>query len=131
MNIRRILGCVVLCLIVVVRGTTSTATAMDRDGNWLLKQCQDNPGDSMQSFWICSEYQQGVLDMYDRSLRDSKDAPRLFCFPPGVTLNQTTLVIVKHLKDHPQYLHKAGIDLMIQALAEAFPCSETGTDKPK
>lgn len=46
------------------------------------------------------------------------------CPPDGVDMKQTTLVVAKYLRDHPQKLHEGlGANTWV-ALSRAFPCEK-------
>ena len=44
------------------------------------------------------------------------------CIPNRVTDRQTTDVVVRYLKEHPEQRHYAAANLVAETLAEAFPC---------
>lgn len=45
-----------------------------------------------------------------------------FCVDEGVKMSQAAEVIIKYMKDNPEKWHKAGKNLVIDALSKAFPC---------
>jgi hypothetical protein len=47
-----------------------------------------------------------------------------WCFPDGVTNEQTMLVVQKYLRDYPEELHKFAVILTVDALVDAFPCGK-------
>ena len=53
-----------------------------------------------------------------------------FCLPNKSTHSQATLVVKKYLSEHSEKLHLDADGLVLEALIEAFPCSEslTGSD---
>ena len=52
------------------------------------------------------------------------DLPRQICTPIEVTREQLRLVVVKYLEANPAELHKSADSMVINALIEAFPCTE-------
>jgi len=69
------------------------------------------------TFWQAFGYIVGVLDL----LSSSPDLQR--CLPDqGVTKGQVKDVVMKYLRDHPQYRHETAARLVAGAIAEAWPC---------
>jgi hypothetical protein len=46
------------------------------------------------------------------------------CAPEGVSIKQDLRVVVKYLEDHPEKLHLHAAQLVMEALAKAFPCKK-------
>ncbi len=98
-------------------------------GNKLLELC-DAPFGSNHQAW-CDGYIIGVDDAltitHAVSGADSGEtdpsAHRYYCLREGVTLGQTSLAVLNYLKAHPEKLDMIASELVIAALAEAFPCS--------
>jgi hypothetical protein len=102
-------------------------------GNKLLELC-DAPFGSNNQAW-CDGYIIGVDDALTityavsgaASDADSGETDpstrRYYCLREGVTLGQTSLVVLNYLKAHPEKLDMIASQLVIAALAEAFPCS--------
>jgi Ssp1 endopeptidase immunity protein Rap1a len=45
------------------------------------------------------------------------------CIPSDATYGQHVRIVTKFLRDHPQRLHERRFDLVMAAMAEAFPCA--------
>ena len=54
----------------------------------------------------------------------------ILCMPVNSTHAQATLVVQKYLADHPGKLHLNAEELVIDALQEAFPCTDAPTEQP-
>ena len=61
-------------------------------------------------------YVAGVIDVADK---------RLFCLSKGVTRGQGIAVVSKYIKNNPEKWNKGAASLVIKALKEAFPCTNT------
>jgi hypothetical protein len=75
---------------------------------------------------LCDMYFTGILDMNSAMKFGLKF--QLFCPPKGFLIDQLRLVVVKSVKNHPEYLNEAFGSLAISALMEAFPCSRNPQD---
>jgi hypothetical protein len=85
----------------------STAT-----GGLLAEQCGRSMGDVAD---FCTGYILGVADVLQ--------AQRAICRPGSdVATRQTTEVVRRYLRDHPEQWHRHGLSIVRSALAEAFPC---------
>lgn len=103
---------------ILIPAMLSTASAEERElsGDELKVFC-DNSDQSE----LCVGYVNGVADamVYEN----------VFCRPSNTTNGQLTLIVKNYLSEHPEKLHiHAGI-LVLEALAEAFPCPTSPTDK--
>jgi Rap1a immunity proteins len=47
-----------------------------------------------------------------------------FCIPGSATKEQTIDIVSKFLKDHPEQLHENAVDLIMEAMKQAFPCKK-------
>ncbi len=47
-----------------------------------------------------------------------------WCNPGNITYNQEFKVVSKYLNNNPEKLHLKAVDLVVQALTEAFPCKK-------
>lgn len=45
-----------------------------------------------------------------------------FCVDSKVKMSQAAEIVIKYMKDHPEKWHKAGKNLVLDALNKAFPC---------
>ena len=92
-------------------------------GNKLLELC-DAPFGTNNQAW-CDGYIIGVDDTLTITEAVSGTAGashRYYCLRQDVTLGQTSLVVLNYLKAHPDKLDLIASELVIAALAEAFPC---------
>jgi hypothetical protein len=110
------------------------------DGNNLLDNCTQmvNYADNSSAqtndvkFGWCSGWLDGVIATLDQwHVATSQDFDSYsktgivgICFPQGVTKGQTARVIVKYLRDHPNRLQESQMLLTIDALRDAFPCTQ-------
>lgn len=98
----------------------SGAQAQTYSGNELQTVCDLN-GDSAE--FACNMYILGSLDMYDLLLPASEvGGSKDFCAPTGATVGQIFAVVRQHLEDHPGRRHRNAVDLILEALSDAFPC---------
>lgn len=102
------------------------------DGNRLLSQCNAavNIMDGTAkihddfSFGYCMGLIRGVMDLndyYEPALREGGKYP-LFCAPDGITNAQAARIVLKFLKENPDYLHYDEVFLIGFGLREAYPC---------
>ena len=108
------------------------------DGKELLKRCSllveytdsDSPdlslsGESLSGEMMsCAGFMQGITNMnllYQQVLK--LDAQ--FCLPEwGISNSYAARIVVKHLRDYPEELHRNEFVLAIWALNVAFPCKK-------
>jgi len=103
-------------------------------GNKLLELCGSPFGTDNQAW--CDGYIIGVADALTLTEAVSAVAAsgatsgetdpaiqRYYCLGANVTLGQTSLAVLNYLKAHPERLDMIASQLVIAALAEAFPCS--------
>ena len=102
-------------------------------GNRLLELCEAPFGTDNQAW--CDGYIIGVDDALTITYAVSGAASgaasgetdpsshRYYCLREDVTLGQTSLAVLNYLKAHPEKLDMIASQLVILALAEAFPCS--------
>lgn len=122
---------IVIILVLTLPATFVHADDHTRfDGNTLLRHCQPliealdgraTQPDNWRATW-CAGYIRGVFEslIWAESNRITSQQ----CIPKGVSIEQVTRVVVKYLQDHPANLHEHGLLLVINALADAFPCSD-------
>lgn len=113
-------------------------------GITLSTLCNQTNHDQNNLAWTtCITYVTGVADGFDRAIAtlaiDSgakelkpedaeamkNSAELLFhvtCRPIGSTPEQTALVVSKYLADNPKYLNLTAAALIMNALADAWPC---------
>ena len=103
------------------------------DGNELLKRCglfvaymESERSDISLSgeMMFCAGFMQGITNMnllYQQVLK--LDAQ--FCLPEwGISNSYAARIVVKHLRDYPEELHRNEFVLAIWALNVAFPCKK-------
>ena len=90
-------------------------------GALLKKICAsyvDRPENTAEG--MCIGYVVGVLSVVEYT--------KYFCLPGKSTHSQVTLVVQKYLSEHPEKLHLDADVLVLDALVEAFPCTDLPTD---
>jgi hypothetical protein len=104
------------------------------DGNELLKRCGlfvsyiDGGGPEILSssgeMMFCAGFMQGITNMnllYQHVLKSDAQ----FCLPEwGISNSYAARIVVKHLRDYPEELHRNEFVLAIWALNVAFPCKK-------
>jgi len=93
----------------------------DVSGALLKKICTsyvDRPASALDG--MCIGYVVGVMSVVEYT--------NDFCRPMRSTHSQATLVVKKYLSEHPEKLHLDADGLVLEALTEAFPCTESHTD---
>jgi len=45
-----------------------------------------------------------------------------FCMPNNATVKQASVVVMKHMEDHPEQLHQDASLLVLTAFSRAWPC---------
>ena len=112
------MGVLVLALAGVPMTGASAVTVMRHSyisGNELHMWCQNDNLDP------CAAYILGVTDTV--SLNGGTTAGWRVCKPlEGVIIGQVRDIIIAFLKAHPEKRHGGAANLVVQALAEAFPC---------
>ena len=120
---------------VVLIVTLLIPTWCGADGNELLRQCDlfvsyidsDKPDVSLTGdMMFCSGFMQGIMNMnllYQQVLKSDAE----FCLPEwGISSSYAARILVKHLRDYPEELHRNEFVLAIWALRAAFPCKKSG-----
>ena len=81
---------------------------------------------------ICGSYQDipantadGMCVGYVVGIMSLMEYINVLCLPVKATHAQAALVVQKYLSDHPEKLHLDAEGLVIDALQEAFPCTDT------
>jgi hypothetical protein len=110
------------------------------DGNQLLEQCQSAqrlidgvPTSNIVDAGECIGTLQGTVDTLEISRHTfsndkTKPLPPLICWPSQAVVPraQSIRIVVQYLQQHPGDLHMNGSTLAILALADAFPCNNSG-----
>ena len=86
------------------------------DGSTLYSRCSGN--DLSWQLW-CLGYVGGSSDAL--MLFNSGKAPHA-CLPTEGTHGEVQTIIVKYLREHPEYLHRPALEIALSALVAAFPC---------
>jgi hypothetical protein len=105
------------------------------DGNELLKRCgllvsyMDGETSDVSlsgEMMFCAGFMQGITNMnlvYQQVLKSDAQ----FCLPEwGISNSHAARIVVKHLSDYPEELHRNEFALAIWALNVAFPCKKGG-----
>ena len=107
--------------------------AQTKTGEQMEENCKKlaasdtSPGGAAFDAGHCAGFIEGVintqqfLEVADQN--HAKGFPQRFCLPENVTNDQTLKVFLKFLNDHPERLHESAVVLLIESLAQAFPCS--------
>ena len=103
------------------------------DGKELLKRCDllvsymdsDKPDISFSGdMMFCAGFMQGITNtnlLYQQVLKSDAQ----FCLPElGISNSQAARIVVKHLRDYPEELHRNEFVLAIWALNVVFPCKK-------
>jgi hypothetical protein len=103
------------------------------DGNELLKRCGllvsymdgESPDVTLSGeMMFCAGFMQGITNMnllYQHILKSDAQ----FCLPEwGISNSHAARIVVKHLRDYPEELHRNEFVLAIWALNVAFPCKK-------
>jgi hypothetical protein len=126
----RFVGCALICCSVMLCSSIRVAA----DGNNLLNICAaaektGDGGDPMdpaaRAAMKCVAYLNGVTDLnivYQARL--NRPTPQTaFCLPQSFTSQQIVRVVLTFVQAHPELRQRSNIFLVVNALAEAFPCS--------
>ncbi len=100
----------------------------------LLDECRfidltDRPPDHLVRFHSerCVRYIAGVIDGVEAANAVSS-RNIFFCVPDtpvGPSERELAKVVIKFGDDHPEFMHKSAIVLVVQSLARAYPCPAT------
>lgn len=89
------------------------------DGNELLTWCSESITAR------CGAYDMGVADAMQFFRTDGGNLTGFrACIPPPVTSKQVEDIVMKFLREHPELRHLSAAGLVINALADAFPCPQ-------
>jgi hypothetical protein len=91
-------------------------------GDALFAQCQARPGDADYTAHAlrCAGYVLGVSDA--QQARQGAGQPGRVCLPPTATASQVVDKVSAYLIAHPEKRPLAAQDLVVEALAAAYPC---------
>ena len=105
----------------LVAALHSTAVQAELTGNDLKEVCDLNE-------LACISYVRGFIDGVGTRglmLMGAENFRMPWCVTEHVTVKQMTLVVERHLRDHPESLDKPGNTLTYIALEHAFPCEDS------
>ncbi len=88
-----------------------------QDGQDLKQSCAEDAAHVKHA--ACFAYILGIADLVGR--HDIKGFR--VCFPENVDLKLIVTTTEKYLADHPERLHYTADKLVLDALADAFPCT--------
>lgn len=102
---------IILMLLVTFSGI---AVAGFYNGNqlYVLSKTVDSDNERYSDTIFFDGYVMGVVDSYDG---------KLFNLPNGVTVGQIRSIVAKYLKNNPEYRNYPAPQLIIVAIANAFP----------
>ena len=86
-------------------------------GNELKDLC-----DGGNEYW-CMAYIVGVADA-SGSLASWGISTRYVCVPNNASSKQLKSIVEKYINEHPEKLHQSASSQVLNALSEAFPCSQ-------
>lgn len=91
------------------------ASAEFLDGNGLLSRINDS---ETVPRVVALGYVQGVADVYARTK---------ICAPQNITAGQARDVVKQYLELNPEKRHYSADSLVLNALAQVWPCARSGT----
>ncbi len=105
---------------------------LDRSGNAFVRLCsaidRDQKTEAESEILArCAYYVLGVVQGAEfgatiASAKTSKKTPELFCRPDEVENGQLVKVVVKYVRDAPEFAHLPTPDLIINAMRKVYPC---------
>jgi hypothetical protein len=87
-------------------------------GNDLLEACQSNAPD----LGVCFGYIEAVADLGNSNGFHINGKSRCISISTRVTAGQARDLVVRFLTEHPAIRHYGAANLVVAALAPAFPC---------
>jgi hypothetical protein len=100
----------------MVRGQ---AVAEVLDGAKLFTDCRDGDNPSARD----SPYKWGACFGYINGVADALVPAGVYCLPAGVKAGQVLDVAKLYIQDHPDKRYLPAPQLIVNALAEKFPCN--------
>lgn len=108
-------------LLIALLCVSGKVGAAFKDGNDLLSHCTESPQHAY--YMYCLGYIASASDTHN-TWAEQGVAPRRICTSIDVTQGQLRLIVVKYLEADPAELHLTASSLVLNALIEAFPCTE-------
>jgi hypothetical protein len=93
----------------------------DATANQLARACAEYPSQTDGSA-LCLGYISGVLDAYRAINKLLPSSGRLFCITSSATPEAIVQVVKDDLLRHPEKLSMQAASVVLDAIAEAFPC---------
>lgn len=114
-----------LILALLISSSTAVRSETDHDsGNSLLAECSeairavDGDGVYDVNALTCAAYISG----FSHALLAAQTTRKWACLPDDATVGQLTRIVVKYLNNNLEKLHDGKALLVMNALANAFPC---------
>jgi hypothetical protein len=101
----------------------SAVSGVESFGGNDLKQWSQEREKAVKGDTDVSWFDAGRLMGYVSGVSDSLDDVR-FCLPPRTTLGQVEEVVVNYLTRHPESNDRRALEVVTEALTEAFPCKK-------
>lgn len=108
-----------IVLVMIWGGEVAAESLNITNGYRILKICESK---RQLDSGICTGYLAGVLNGVQATQHILKINP-VFCKPKNVRMGMLQKLIIKHLHDNPNLLHKHSSFLVIQAVRLAYPCN--------
>ena len=110
-------------------GVSAYATEFPWDsGNAFVRLCEDHPSEELSQFAVghsiaCIAYLHGLSDGQLLPQVEQKTR-RLYCRDADIENQQQVRIVLKYIKDNPAKAHFPTPLLFLEAMKEAFPCSD-------
>jgi Rap1a immunity proteins len=122
----------ILLLLCPTLASAQTPEFLDRSGNAFVRLCSAIDEDQTteaksEPLARCAYYVLGVVQGVEFGAtvieaRTGKKVPELFCRPDDVENGQLVRVVVKNIREAPEFAHLPTPDLIINAMRRAYPC---------
>jgi len=113
--------CICSLLFFSVQVCSAQTSAQELQGH-----CSHKSADYSAGF--CRGFIDAVLDMNNLALITARlngvKSGSPICIPEGVKMGQVLKVVMKYIDDHPEQLHLPARNLVLDSVANAFPCKE-------
>lgn len=116
----------------LVAAPVAAQDAGQMTGNQLLELCStaEAPTEAARLSFragVCTGIVHGAIDAWAiaaavHEANSKARAARYFCMPKSATYGQAQGIVLNHLKNHPAERHKPAAEIVITALAVAWPC---------
>jgi hypothetical protein len=110
-----------LVIAVLAASAAAREVVVFENGNNILEACSQPYGTLPGGF--CLGYIAGITDAANvtQPIGETINGGTA-CVPAGVPVTQAKDVVMNFLRKHPEQRYLAAVDLIVRALAEAFPC---------